>query len=189
MQRWLTNGILLAGLWLFVRGVAASPERLVGEALIGLAIGLPIGFATRRFYGETTDLAGLGRLPYALFYLGIFLKELVIANLSVARIVLTPSLPIKPAVVEVPLRVESDLAIMTLANSITLTPGTLTMDYDSERNALYVHSINVRDPSSVIEPIRGWEDHALRVFDEEHEPDMTAPEPSLYDPPGGEDDG
>jgi len=90
--------------------------------------------------------------------------------------VLAPSMPIDPDVIEVPLRVESDLAVTTIANSITLTPGTLTMDYDPERNALYVHTLAGRDRDAVIEPIRRWEDYALVVFDERRSPGDPVPD-------------
>jgi multicomponent Na+:H+ antiporter subunit E len=110
-------------------------------------------------------------------YLVSFVWELLTANLAVAYQVLAPSLPIEPAVVEVPLRVETDLAITTIANSITLTPGTLTMDYDSEANSLYVHTIDGRDRDAIVAPIRAWEDLALRIFDEAADPGDPVPRP------------
>jgi len=80
-------------------------------------------------------------------------------------------------VIEFPLRVETDLAITTIANSITLTPGTLTMDHDDDRNALYVHTIDGRDPEAVVAPIRQWEDYALVIFDERRSPGDPVPDP------------
>jgi multicomponent Na+:H+ antiporter subunit E len=192
MRRWLVNALLLAVLWVFVRGVPLSAVRLAEEGVIGLAIGLPVAFGLRRFYAGTVTNRTLRAVPSVVLYLVTFLRELVVANLQVARIVLSPSLPIQPAVVEVPLRVESDAAVTTIANSITLTPGTLTMDYDTETNTLYVHSIAVDDPESVIEPIRTWEDYALAVFDERLEPGDPVPRrPGGGDPAtdGGETDG
>lgn len=192
MRRWLVNALLLAVLWVFVRGVPLSAVRLAEEGVIGLAVGLPVAFGLRRFYAGTVTQRTLRAVPSVVLYLVTFLRELVVANLQVARIVLSPSLPIQPAVVEVPLRVESDAAVTTIANSITLTPGTLTMDYDTETNTLYVHSIDIDDPESVIEPIRTWEDYALAVFDERLEPGDPVPRrPGGGDPAtdGGETDG
>ena len=91
--------------------------------------------------------------------------------------VLAPSMPIEPDVIEVPLRVETDLAITTIANSITLTPGTLTIDYDADRNSLFVHAIDGRDHDAITDPIRTWEDYALRIFDEERDPGDPVPDP------------
>jgi multicomponent Na+:H+ antiporter subunit E len=190
-RRWPVGGVALAVLWLFVRGVPVDPvntpldavEDAAGEFLIGLAIGLPIAFVLRRMYTPEIDLGGVSRaIPPTVAYVTAFLVELITANLEVAYRVLSPSMPIDPEVVELPLRVESDVAITTIANSITMTPGTLTMDYDEERNALYVHAIYCQDPADVAAPIREWEDYALRMFDEPATPD-TDPDPArLYDP-------
>ncbi|AEN06054.1 Na+/H+ antiporter subunit E [Halolamina sp.] len=177
-RRWPANGLLLAVLWLFVRGMELTPARIAEEFVIGLAIGMPLAFAIRRLYPPSLPVSRSLRIaPYAAFYIVIFLKDLVVANFSVARLVLSPNLPIEPAVVEVPLRVRSDIAVTTIANSITLTPGTLTMDYDAKRNSLYVHSIAAPDHESVIDPIRVWEEYALAIFDEELKPGDPVPDP------------
>jgi multicomponent Na+:H+ antiporter subunit E len=176
-RTWPVLGVTLAVLWLFVRGVALDPRAIVAEFVLGLAFGLPIAFVFRRFYSERTDVGRtLRALPYAALYVVTFLYELVTANVDVAYRVLAPSMPIEPAVVVLPLRVETDLAITTIANSITLTPGTLTMDYDAETNALYVHAIDGRDRDSVVEPIRTWEEYALVIFDEEKKPGDPVPD-------------
>jgi multicomponent Na+:H+ antiporter subunit E len=176
-KKWPVIGVLLAVLWLFVRGVALDPAVVVGEFLIGLAFGLPVAFAFRRFYAERVALTrNVRALPYAALYVAVFLKELITANVDVAYRVLAPGMPIKPDVVVVPLRVQTDAAITTIANSITLTPGTLTMDYDEETNALYVHGITGRNRQAVLDPIRTWEDYALVIFDEERKPGDPVPE-------------
>lgn len=175
VREWPVVGVLLAFLWLFVRG--ATPESVVGEFLIGLAFGLGVAFAFRRFYGNEVNLTrNVRAIPYAALYVGVFFRELLTANLDVAYRVLSPSMPIDPDVVVVPLRVQTDLAITTIANSITLTPGTLTMDYDDETNTLYVHGIAGKNHEAVLDPIRTWEDYALVIFDEEMKPGDPVPE-------------
>jgi multicomponent Na+:H+ antiporter subunit E len=167
-RRWPLSGLALAVLWLFVRGVDLTPVRLAEEFLIGLLVGMPVAYLFRRFYAPQTPVARTVRVaPAAVLYVATFLKELLTANVDVAYRVLAPSMPIHPAVVEVPLRVRTDAAITTIANSITLTPGTLTMDYDRDTNTLYVHSIDGSNPDEVLEPIRTWEEYALVIFDEE----------------------
>lgn len=181
-RRWPVNGLLLAVLWLFVRGMELTPERLAEEFVIGLAIGMPLAFGIRRLYPTSLPVSRSLRIaPSAAFYIVIFLKDLVVANFSVARLVLSPDLPIKPAVIEVPLRVRSDIAVTTIANSITLTPGTLTMDYDADRNSIYVHSIAAPDRDSVVGPIRVWEEYALAIFDEELKPGDPVPDPDAVE--------
>jgi len=184
VRRWPVLGVTLAVVWLFVRGVTLEPMVILGEFLIGLGIGLPIAFVFRRFYLPSFPVGSILRgLPALVAYVGTFLVEVLTANLEVAYRVLHPSLPIDPSVVEVPLRVETDLAITTIANSITLTPGTLTMDYDEERNALYVHAL-AGERDRIVQPIRRWEDYALRIFDEEGDPRDRVPQ--LPDLTGGD---
>ena len=177
MKRWPILGVLMGVVWLFVRGVALELDRILGELLIGLAVGLLIAFTFRRVYATEISLIRAVRAsPYAVLYLLVFTKDLLTANVDVAYRVLAPSMPIEPDVVEVPLRVESDVAITTIANSITLTPGTLTMDYDATRNSLYVHAIGGRNEEAVIAPIRVWEDYALIIFDEDGQEEVSRPQ-------------
>ncbi|WP_267642811.1 Na+/H+ antiporter subunit E [Haloarchaeobius amylolyticus] len=185
-RKWPSIGVALAVLWLFVRGVhfIDEPWLAVGEFILGLVVGLPIAFVFRRFYARTYGLSRTVQiLPAAVAYVGLFVWELITANYDVAKRVLSPSMPIHPDVIEVPLRVETDVAVTTIANSITLTPGTLTMDYDEDRNALYVHAIAARDEESIVEPIRRWEDYALVIFDERRSPGSPVPDPET---PAGE---
>ncbi len=78
---------------------------------------------------------------YAFGFVGVFWMELIKSNLDVARRVLTPSLPINPGIVEVKTRLTTDIGKMLLANAITLTPGTLTVDVTDDR--MFIHWIDV----------------------------------------------
>jgi multicomponent Na+:H+ antiporter subunit E len=73
-----------------------------------------------------------------------FLVELLVSALRVARIVLAPNLrtALKPAIIAFPLTIRSDHEIATLANLITLTPGTLSIDVSEDKSTLYVHVLN-----------------------------------------------
>lgn len=102
---------------------------------------------------------------YTFVYLGVFLLELLRSNLDVARRVVSPSLPIKPGIVEVETRLTSPLARMILANSITLTPGTLTVDLADDK--LYIHWIEVRakDTQAATEYIvRKFEKYLEKIY-------------------------
>jgi len=184
--KWPVVGVVLAVLWLFVRGVApgetveATLRTVLGEFLIGLAVGWSTAFALRRYYLPRVSVGRSLRVaPYAALYLVVFIRELLTANIDVAYRVLAPSMPIRPDVIAIPLRVESDAAVTTIANSITLTPGTLTMDHDAATNTLYVHAIAARDRDSIVSPIRTWEDYALVIF-EGRDPNTEVPR----EPPG-----
>lgn len=117
--------------WLLLSGHLAPLELTLGAAAAALVTALH-----RR---EERLSAALRALPRLLAYLPWLLREIVRANLQVARLVLHPRLPIDPVLVRLEPRLEGDLALATLANSITLTPGTVTVDVDGR--ALVVHAL------------------------------------------------
>ncbi|MEA2106221.1 MAG: Na+/H+ antiporter subunit E [Bacteroidota bacterium] len=103
---------------------------------------------------------------YTLIYLFVFLIELIKSNLDVARRVLTPSLPINPGIVKTKTVLKSKMGRMILANSITLTPGTLTVDIDGD--TLYIHWIDVccDDIDKATQTIiKKFEKHLVKIYD------------------------
>ncbi len=114
------------------------------------------------FYSETTFYKSrqIGALVF------FYLKELIAASLRVAYEVLTPKDHMRPAVVAIPLEAETDLEITLLANFITLTPGTLSIDVSKDRKTLYVHEVYVE--SGDIDRVRrqiknGFEKKILKI--------------------------
>jgi len=183
VRRWLVAGVLFAALWLFVRGPAFAPLSVLTTFLVGLAVGLPVAYVFRRLYAAEFRLGRVAvALPYLLLYGLVFTKEILVANVDVAYRVLVPGRALEPQVVLVPLRVETDLGITTIANSITITPGTVTLDHDPDENALYVHMIDGRTPEAVVEPIRQWENYALVIFDERLTPSDPPPAITVHPP-------
>jgi multicomponent Na+:H+ antiporter subunit E len=83
------------------------------------------------------------RYAWFLYYIPVFVWECLKANLDVAYRVAHPDLPIKPGIVKIKTRLRSETGLTFLANSITLTPGTLAVDVDPENGWLYIHWINV----------------------------------------------
>lgn len=83
------------------------------------------------------------RYLWFLYYIPVFLWEMIKANIDVAYRVIHPELPIKPGIVKVKTSLKSDIALTFLANSITLTPGTMSVDVDQKNGYLYIHWINV----------------------------------------------
>ncbi len=94
-------------------------------------------------------------LKFIFLYLPTFIVAMVKANLDVARRVLSPSLPINPAIVKIHLNLKGDISKLTLANSITLTPGTLSLEIDDD--CIYVHWIDIKtdDPKKIKKAIVG----------------------------------
>lgn len=85
------------------------------------------------------------RYFWFLYYIPVFIWECLKANIDVAYRVGHPDMPINPGIVKVKTILRSDTGLTFLANSITLTPGTLSVDVDQENGFLYVHWINVKD--------------------------------------------
>lgn len=85
----------------------------------------------------------------------LFLYELMMSALKVARLVLSPRMELKPGIFAYPLRLEEDFQITLLANLITLTPGTLSVDVSDDRRTLYVHAIDCSDPDGARRDIAG----------------------------------
>lgn len=85
------------------------------------------------------------RFLWFLYYAATFIWECLKANFDVAFRVLHPDLPIRPGTVKVKTALTSDIALTFLANSITLTPGTTTVDIDKNNGYLYVHSLYMKE--------------------------------------------
>ncbi len=134
--------VALAVVWVLVTASLRPDELLVG----GLAV-LIVALATRTLWGTYSGIRISPKaFVYAIAYFFLFLRELVKANLDVAMRVLNPSLPIRPGIVEVRTGMKSQLGKLVLANSITLTPGTLTLDVRDDR--MFIHWIDVQGQDS-----------------------------------------
>jgi multicomponent Na+:H+ antiporter subunit E len=93
-----------------------------------------------------------------------FVRQVVVANLRVARQVLTPGLDIDAAIVEVPTRCRTTLELVVFANCITLTPGTITLEADEKARVLYVHGMFVADRDAFLAGLAGMETRILRAM-------------------------
>jgi multicomponent Na+:H+ antiporter subunit E len=96
-----------------------------------------------------------------------FLYEVFLSAFRVAVLVSRPDMHkhLRPAIVAFPLTVTSDAEITLLANLITLTPGTLSVDVSDDRKLLYVHAVNCRDPEALIREIAtGFEAKVMEAF-------------------------
>ncbi|MUP44781.1 Na+/H+ antiporter subunit E [Gramella sp. BOM4] len=104
-------------------------------------------------------------VPKTILLLLFFFYELVKANLQVAYEVITPRLNMRPGIIMVPLEVTSDLSITVLANMISLTPGTLSIDVSNDKKVLFVHAMYIDDKEKFIRSIKdGFERRILEVF-------------------------
>lgn len=129
--------VVLLALWILLVGRTHNQDLVAGFAL-ALVIAVVFGEV---FLAEPKRVFAPKRWLLFLCYVPYFLYFCVRANLDVAYRVIHPDLPIRPGIVKVRTRLSTDLAKTFLANSITLTPGTLTVDIEGQD--LYVHWINV----------------------------------------------
>jgi len=103
---------------------------------------------------KSSDKFSFNPIAYVI-YLVVFIKNLVLSNWDVARRVIDPKLPINPGIVAIKTNLKEDYKKLMLANSITLTPGTITLDVKDD--TLYVHWIDVltKDVEKASEEIAG----------------------------------
>ena len=152
---WLT--LLL--IWLVANDSLAPEIVLVGAVVAALLAVLFAPFA--RVYADIRWTPRV--LLNAFAFLGVFVWELVLANLNVARLVFSPRIDIRPGIVEIKTRLKSPLGRMVLANAITLTPGTLVVDIKGD--TLFIHWIVVSsvDPEAATRDIAGRFEKYLEV--------------------------
>jgi len=133
----------LSWLVLFVVWLAFTSTLAFQEMTTGLITSFLIALFTSRFFICCNfSIFSPVRIFYLFIYLFVFLVALVKANFDVARRVISPSLPINPGIVKFKTNLKSEFAKMVLANSITLTPGTLTVDIIGD--TYYIHWIDVK---------------------------------------------
>jgi multicomponent Na+:H+ antiporter subunit E len=149
--------VFLALIW-----AAATGNFDPANVLVGFALGFIVVVFAQRAYGSTN----YGRrvmlvVRFALF----FIYELFKANLRVAYDVVTPSQYMRPGVVAIPLSVKTDTEITLLANLISLTPGTLSLDVSDDKSVLYIHAMFVDDPDELRHEIKaGFERRVIEVL-------------------------
>jgi multicomponent Na+:H+ antiporter subunit E len=129
----------------------------VAEVLIAVALGA-VMFAASRTWISKSEWASQSLNPlrwghFFVYFFGPFLLGLAKANLEVAKLVITGK--IRPGIVKVNPRLRTPGALTLLANSITLTPGTLTVDVSEGDGHLYIHWLDVSNPSPSEEELYG----------------------------------
>jgi len=161
-MRYLALFILSYIFWLLLT-FDLSPVNLAAGAIAAFITSLLFG---KYFYTRVHKFLQPHRYFWFLVYLAILCWECLKANFDVAYRVLHPSMPIKPGIVKVKLELQSEFARAMLANSITLTPGTITVDIVGDD--LFVHWIYVssEDPEIYSRKITGrFEKYIKKTFE------------------------
>ncbi len=151
MSRFIFTWGVLILIWVGFTGTLDSIELLMG-AIISLIIS---AYAFKTFSQDGMALLSPKKLAYIVKYLLIFMVELVKSNLDVALRVINPKMPINPEIVAFKTSLTSEMGRLILANTITLTPGTLTVDVIDD--TYYIHWLNSQstDPEEAAQAIAG----------------------------------
>jgi len=159
-MRYLAFFILGLVFWLLLTFRISLPNVIVGSAA---SLICTLIFA-RYFFENTGKLINPRRWFWFLIYLAVFIWSCIKANFDVAYRVLHPRMPIKPGIVKVRTSIKSEFGRMLLANSITMTPGTLTVDIIGDD--YYIHWIYIRsqDPETYTRMITGVFEKYIKNF-------------------------
>jgi multicomponent Na+:H+ antiporter subunit E len=149
--------LFLAFAWVTVTGHFEPLNFFIGFILAYVMLWLVrSGSAPSNYFKKVQQVIGF------IFFFG---HELVKANLRVAWEVIRPGHHMYPGVVAIPLDIKTDAEITMLANLITLTPGTLTLDVSSDRKILYVHAMYIEDVDEFTRSIKeGFEKRVQEVL-------------------------
>ena len=152
--------VILALIWAGISGNFSGLNLVFGGLIGGVAVlVLREALVGPRAFRRVRRMVSLALL---------FLYELIVSAVRVAIVVLRPGMSkaVRPAIIAVPLTVTSDAEITLLANMITLTPGTLSVDVSADKSVLYVHALHMDDRDAMIADIaNGFEKKVREVFE------------------------
>ncbi|MHB1213497.1 MAG: Na+/H+ antiporter subunit E [Thiobacillus sp.] len=166
MKRLLPHPLLtitLALLWLLLVN-RLNP----GQLVLGALLGWLIPFATTPFWPEHIRI----RHPLTLLhYVAVLVIDIVRSSFHVARLILVGPARLRPAFIQVPLALKTDLAISLLANTISLTPGTVSVLLSEDKRTLTVHTLDTDDTVALVAEIKQrYETPLKKIFEQEDKP-------------------
>lgn len=136
-RRWQGAAAALITLWIALSGQFSGQFLLLGLASCGLVLWLS---ARMRLGGE--DAGPMPRFWGALGYACWLMREIFLSNIKVARIILDPNLPVSPVLFLAPASQKTALGRVMFANSIILTPGTISIDFTGQGDQILVHALH-----------------------------------------------
>ncbi|MFC4411357.1 Na+/H+ antiporter subunit E [Chungangia koreensis] len=143
----------VAVVWTFITGTFTAHK-----FIIGWLIGAILLFLMRRFLSERFYFARIWSMVKLII---LFLKELILSNIAVMKLVLEPTLPVSPAIFAYPTELRSDWEITLLSVLITLTPGTLVIDVSEDQKTLFIHAIHADEIDEAISSIKNTFEKAI----------------------------
>ncbi len=169
-----TINLALATIWVILMGQYA-PAQLASQFILGFLLGYALIWMARPFLQQTHYFRATSRkeLPTTFAQIPvrawrwirftlIFLRELIKANIDIVIGVLSPLEQQSPGILAIPLDVTTDAEITLLANMITLTPGTLSLDLSIDRKVLFVYFFKITDPEQEKQAIKDGFERMVR---------------------------
>jgi len=138
--------LVLLAVWLLLNNTLSA-----GHILLGSILALILPWATVSFWD---DRLSLHRPTLALRFLLLVLWDITVANVRVAKLTLGPTETLRPAFVRYPLSLDNDFAITVLAATVSLTPGTVSIDVNHDHNILLLHALDMDDEAALIAEIK-----------------------------------
>ncbi|MGB1252078.1 MAG: Na+/H+ antiporter subunit E [Candidatus Promineifilaceae bacterium] len=137
----LSVNLLLAIAWIVLTG-EFTPANFATGFLLGY---LMLLWADKGTAADSPASRYLKRVPKIITLVFYFLWTIIVANFRMAKAVLSPLSHLNPAIVAVPLDIQGPIGIMLLANWITLTPGTLSLEIAEDRQTIFIHTFQCTD--------------------------------------------
>jgi multicomponent Na+:H+ antiporter subunit E len=158
MKKQFLMNILLSMIW-----IALTGSLVIANFVFGFVLSFLIMWVVKSKDADQKKYFVV--IPRIISFAFFFLYELIKANIQVAYDVITPKFYMTPGIVSVPLDAQTDIEITLLANIISLTPGTLSLDVSDDRKVLYVHSMYIKDKEEFIRDIKmGFERKLLLIL-------------------------
>jgi multicomponent K+:H+ antiporter subunit E len=149
MKKLLPHPILTLILWII--WLLLNNTLAMGHIVLGGILAIIIPIMTSSFWPEKVCISH----PKILIkYLFVVLWDILIANVIVAKLILSNKDKLQPKFLHIPLDIEDPVAISILANTISLTPGTVSCDLNADRTVLLVHGLHEENPQATIDEIK-----------------------------------
>ena len=133
--------VVLWFIWLLLNNTASA-----GHMVLGALLAIFIPWFTSGFWPEKVQI----RKPLLLLrYVALVLYEIMIANVVVAKMILSPARRLQPGFIAYQLKLQSPIAISLLANTISLTPGTVSCDLSEDGRSLLIHALHIDDVEAI----------------------------------------
>ncbi len=144
-------------IWLLLNNTLAP-----GHIVLGFILAIIIPLLTTSFWPEKITLSN----PWVIFkFFWVVIWDILIANMVVAKLILGPNRHLKPGFLLIELEIQHPLGISILANTISLTPGTVSCDVSPDRKQLKVHALHLENKTETIEEIKQrYEAPLIKVF-------------------------